>query len=122
MEIQSKLPLLLEKGEGKNDLFKHDSKGLLSSLTTVLVQEMERFNRLLKVMGSSLVDLVKAVQGLIVMSETLDVMYNALNNGVVPPNWEKFAYPSLKPFATWFIDLIERVEFMREWLTKGEPP
>ena len=73
-------------------------------------------------MGTTLVDLVKAVQGLIVMSETLDTMYNALNNGVVPPNWEKYAYPSLKPFATWFIDLIERVTFMREWLSKGEPP
>ena len=56
------------------------------------------------------------------MSETLDLMYNPLNNGIVPPNWEKYAYPSLKPFATWFTDLIERVEFMREWLSKGESP
>lgn len=76
LEIQSKLPPLLDRAEGKNDLFKHDAKGLLSSLTTVLVQEMERFNKLLKAMGSTLVDLVKAVQGLIVMSETLDLMYN----------------------------------------------
>ena len=47
LEIQSKLPLLLDRTEGKNDLFKNDSKGLLSSLTTVLIQEIERFNKLL---------------------------------------------------------------------------
>ena len=37
-------------------------------------------------MGSTLIDLVKAVQGLIVMSETLDLMYNAFNNGIIPSN------------------------------------
>ena len=46
-------------------------------------------------MGSTLIDLVKAVQGLIVMSETLDLMYNALNNGIVPLNWNNmFILPS----------------------------
>lgn len=112
---------MLLRAEGKKEMFKTDSKGLLPSLSTVLVQEMERFNRLLQVMGASLKDLVKAIQGFIVMSEELDKMYNALSNGVVPPNWEAVAYPSLKPFATWFLDLIERVEFMGSWLTKGEP-
>ena len=37
LEIQSKLPLLLDRAEGKNDLYKHNSKMLLSSLTTVLI-------------------------------------------------------------------------------------
>jgi len=120
-EIQEKLPGILSRTDGKKEMFKTDSKGLLPSLSTVLVQEMERFNKLLQVMEASLEDLVKAIQGFIVMSEELDNMYNALTNGVVPPNWEKVAYPSLKPFATWFIDLIERVKFMGGWLTKGEP-
>ena len=121
-EIQDQLPMLLDRAEGKKELFKHDSKGLLPSLSTVLLQEIERFNKLLKVMGNTLVDLTKAIQGFIVMSEELDTMYNALTNGIVPPNWDKVAYPSLKPFATWFIDLIERVKFMEGWLTNGEPP
>ena len=113
-EIQEQLPLLLDKAEGKKEMFKTSAKGLLPSLTTVLVQEMERFNKLLTVMGASLTDLVKAIQGFIVMSEDLDKMYNALSIGVVPANWEKVAYPSLKPFATWFLDLIERVIFYGE--------
>ena len=40
-------------------------------------------------MSSTLIDLVKAVQGLIVMSETLDLMYNALNNQIVLQNFGK---------------------------------
>jgi dynein heavy chain len=54
---------------------------LLPSLTTVLVQEMEKFNRLLRVMRQSLVDLEKAIFGFILMSETLDEMFLKLQNG-----------------------------------------
>lgn len=49
-------------------------------------------------------------------------MYTALLNNRVPSNWAKVAYPSLKPLAAWFIDLQERVAFMRNWLQKGHPP
>ena len=48
-------------------------------------------------------------------------MYVSFQNGVVPPNWSKVAYPSLKPLASWFKDLIEWVWFMEEWLIKGQP-
>lgn len=48
-------------------------------------------------------------------------MYLSLTNGVVPPNWEKVAYPSLKPLTAWFEDLIMRVEFLNAWLTGGNP-
>lgn len=92
------------------------TNGLLPSLTTVLVQEMEKFNRMLKVMRGSLADLEKAIHGFIVMSETLDKMYLSLQNGQVPANWAKVAYPSLKPLASWFLDLKDRVTFMDEWL------
>jgi len=39
----------------------------------------------------------------------------------VPKNWEKVAYPSLKPLTSWFKDLIERVAFMQDWLSNGQP-
>jgi dynein heavy chain len=51
----------------------------------------------------------------------LDVMYLSLQNNTVPPNWMKVGYPSLKPLASWFKDLIERVIFMRDWLVEGIP-
>lgn len=82
---------------------------------------MEKFNRLLRVMESSLIDIEKAIGGFIVMSETLDSMYLSLQNGTVPENWAKAGYPSLKPLASWYEDLQLRVEMFRTWLTEGNP-
>jgi len=82
---------------------------------------MTKFNRLLRAMRASLKDLEKAIFGFILMSETLDSMFLRLQNGQVPLNWAKVAYPSLKPLASWFTDLIKRVEFMSKWLTEGNP-
>ena len=46
------------------------------------------------------------------MSSELDSMYLRMLNSQVPENWEKVAYPSLKPLMSWFRDLLKRVEFM----------
>lgn len=120
-EIKKILPALLDKALGKKDMFKPDKQGLISSLATVLLQEMQRFNRLLTVMRNSIVLLKKAIKGFIVMSEELDSMYVSIQNGQVPKNWEKVAYPSLKPLPTWYKDLLERVAFMQDWLVNGAP-
>ena len=110
--LKKGLPAILEKAHGKKDMFKQDKQGLIPSLSTVLLQEVSRFNRLLSVMRTSLVLLKKAIKGFIVMSEELDSMYSSFQNGRVPKNWEKVAYPSLKPLTSWFKDLIDRVTFM----------
>jgi len=97
------------------------TNGLLPSLTTVLLQEMEKFNRLLGAMRGTLRDLKDAIHGFIVMTEMLDVMYLSLQNNVVPPNWAKVGYPSLKPLASWFADLLKRVVDINSWLVEGIP-
>ena len=50
----------------------------------------------------SLGDLEKAIGGEIIMSEELDLMFSSLLKSAVPKNWEKVAYPSLKPLNSWF--------------------
>jgi len=102
-------------------LFVAGPGGLIASLSTVLLQEMERFNKLINVISHSLEDLQKAIKGEIVMSQELDNMYSSFINGQVPELWAKVAYPSLKPLFSWFNDLIKRTEFIRDWLTKGQP-
>ena len=57
------------------------------SMNTVLVQEVIRYNRLLKVIHSSLVDLRKALKGLVVMSQALETMFNSIYNNTVPEMW-----------------------------------
>lgn len=70
---------------------------------------MDRFNKLVKVMKSSLANLQKAIQGLVVMSLELEKMFNSFLDQKVPENWENVAYPSLKPLGSWVADLIQRL-------------
>ncbi|XP_076467072.1 dynein axonemal heavy chain 1-like isoform X2 [Babylonia areolata] len=91
------------------------------SMNTVLVQEVIRYNRLLGVIHQSLQDLLKALKGLVVMSQELENMANSLYNNMVPSMWADKAYPSLKPLASWTLDLIQRMNFIQEWIDHGIP-
>lgn len=48
------------------------------SMNTVLVQEIIRYNRLLGVMKTTLLNVKKALKGLIVMSEDMEKIANSL--------------------------------------------
>ncbi|RYH30569.1 hypothetical protein EON65_04765 [archaeon] len=108
-------------------LFDVEGVGLLyptdyhESMNTVLVQEAQRYNRLLGVMHSSLRELQRALKGLVVLSAELEAMGNAVYDQRVPALWTAAAYPSLKPLQPWFIDLIQRLQFLTQWIEKGIP-
>ncbi|KAG5504844.1 hypothetical protein GH5_05475 [Leishmania sp. Ghana 2012 LV757] len=85
-----------------------------NALNTCLLQEVQRYNALLKTIRRQKAELRRAVKGEIVMSEQLEAIFNALLLGRVPPPWTS-AYPSLKPLASWAVDLVERVDQMRLW-------
>lgn len=91
------------------------------SMNTVLVQEAQRYNKLLKVMHTSLRDLQRALKGLVVLSAELEAMGNACFDQRVPSGWMNAAYPSLKPLGPWFKDLLQRLSFMTEWIDDGIP-
>ena len=120
-ELEELTPEILDLHHCAKDLFKINNLGLMHCLSTVLCQEIERFNKLLVVMKLSLRNLDDAIQGLVLMSQELDDMYGAFLKNKVPPNWESAAYPSLKPLGSWIKDLVDRVEFMRNWLENGHP-
>jgi dynein heavy chain len=122
-ELLEQLPINLDHmAEGvKKELFHRNAQGLIPSFSTVLVQELTKFNLLLNTIRKSLEDIDLAIQGFIVMSDTLDSMYLRIQNNQVPSNWEKVAYPSLKPLSSWFSDLIIRIQFFDDWLKNGNP-
>jgi dynein heavy chain, axonemal len=91
------------------------------SMNTVLTQELLRFNHLLVAVRSSLINLSKAVKGVVVMSEELETMGNAMVNGRVPELWARVAYPSHKPLGSWIEDLIERIRFFQDWFDHSCP-
>ncbi|XP_054939233.1 dynein axonemal heavy chain 1-like [Physeter macrocephalus] len=91
------------------------------SMNTVLVQEVTRYNRLLQVITQTLRDLLTALKGLVVMSLQLELMAASLYNNTVPELWNAKAYPSLKPLSLWVMDLLQRLDFLQTWISKGIP-
>ncbi|XP_071452908.1 dynein axonemal heavy chain 1-like [Hetaerina americana] len=88
---------------------------------SVLVQEVLRFNRLIKAITSSLNDMIRALKGLVVMSELLEDMAHSLSMNHIPKMWASKAYPSLKPLGAWVTDLKQRIEFLQKWVDEGIP-
>lgn len=117
LQMQSQLPPM------------YDIEGLVlryptdyhESMNTVLVQEAERYNKLLKVMHSSLREVQRALRGLVVLSAELEAMGDAVFDQRVPASWVAAAYPSLKPLGSWFRDLLHRLSFVTLWIERGSP-
>ena len=91
------------------------------SMNTVLVQEVIRYNRLLAVMKENLINVKKALKGLIVMSEELELIANSLFDNQVPKLWDEKGFLSMKPLASWTEDLNARIEFLQKWIDNGTP-
>jgi len=102
-------------------LFTKLPNGAYRSLDTVLLQELDKFNRLIRAMRISLADLQKAIKGVVVMSAELEMMFTSFQNNQVPSLWSKVAYPSLKPLGSWLKDFHRRINFFKSWLVKGQP-
>lgn len=81
-----------------------------SPLTTVLIQEIQRYNILLNIMRVSLDQLEKGIKGLVVISPDLEQMMSNLNENIVPKAWSD-SYFSLKSLGNWNTDLKARYEF-----------
>lgn len=58
-------------------------------MNTVLHQELYKFNLLLEQAKTSLTNLKKAVQGLVVMSSELEGLGSNLFFGLIPVMWKK---------------------------------
>lgn len=91
-------------------------------MNTVLTQELTRFNTLIKVIRSSLVNMKRAIKGEVLLSADLEAALASLKDGRVPAMWLKKSYPSLKTLGSYIKDLMERLNWFQEWIEKGIPP
>merc|ERR1712166_763773 len=91
------------------------------SMNTVICQELGRFANLLTVIESSLIDVQKALKGLVVMNTPLQLLFEQLLTGKLPSMWSAVSYPSLKPVDSYVSDLILRINFFSTWFDVGLP-
>ena len=116
--ILAKLPALFDlDAAARKYPVKHEQ-----SMNTVLLQELARFNNLLAAVRATLLNLLDALKGIVVMSSDTEGLLQSLTVGQVPEAWHAVAYPSLKPLGSWVEDLCSRVDFFSLWLSNGPPP
>lgn len=116
--FQSQIPEVLLREQCNPKHFQLTETNSIPSLSTVLFQEMEKFNRMIDLLDCSLRLLVKAIKGFVVMSQDLDEMYVAFLNNQLPPNWKSQSYATLKALGSWFKDFLARVTQIRNWMEK----
>lgn len=68
----------------------------MSPTVVVLLQELERFNKLIRTMRKTLINLQKALCGEIGMDAVLDNVAYSLFNGQLPNVWRKLAPDTCK--------------------------
>uniref|UniRef100_A0A3B5R955 Uncharacterized protein n=1 Tax=Xiphophorus maculatus TaxID=8083 RepID=A0A3B5R955_XIPMA len=94
-DIQNKLPELFDM-----DVIRKKFGTDISPTTVVLLQEIERFNKLV-IISDALFP--QALAGEVGMSSELDEVARALFNGHIPGIWKKLAPETLKSLGNWMI-------------------
>ncbi|XP_066140827.1 dynein axonemal heavy chain 10 [Euwallacea fornicatus] len=94
---------------------------MMSPTIVVLLQELERFNKLIAIMRLTLVQLKSALAGDISMDSMLDNVACSLLNGQLPASWRKLAPATCKNLGGWMEHFEARHQQYFSWSTTGEP-
>jgi dynein heavy chain len=108
-------------GETKSTAVEKGAIGLPPT-TIVLLQELERWNRLVVKMSDSLTELGRALQGIVGMSNDLDDLAAALFNGFLPDAWRRLAPQTQKGLGSWMSHFQRRLDQYQRWIKDGTDP
>jgi dynein heavy chain len=123
-EIIKKLKAKETKNDDDDDDFddEDDHQAPLPPTIVVLLQELERWNKLVKKMAMSLSELQKALKGIVGMSSELDSLADSLFNGFLPPAWRRLAPDTEKGLGAWMAHFLRRYDQYSLWVETAEDP
>jgi len=103
------------------DELKFIKDGVPTPLEVVLMQEIERYEKLVRNMVFQIKDLKRALKGEIGMSQALEDLGTAMFNGQLPTAWAKNAPQTQKPLGSWMDHFMKRYRQYNSWSTVGDP-
>ncbi|XP_067331791.1 dynein axonemal heavy chain 8-like [Channa argus] len=116
-DMLEKLPPNYVPHEVRSRLMK---MGALNPMNIFLRQEVDRMQRILNVVRTSLTDLKLAIDGTIIMSENLRDALDNIFDARVPNLWKKISWES-STLGFWFTELLERNRQFYSWVFEGRP-
>ncbi|KAM4028219.1 dynein axonemal heavy chain 5-like [Anomaloglossus baeobatrachus] len=94
--------------------------GPIQPMNIFLRQEIDRMQRVIARVRSTLTDLKLAIDGTIIMSEDLRDALDNMYDARIPKLWYKISWDSAT-LGFWFTELLERNQQFRSWLFDGRP-
>uniref|UniRef100_A0A8C3TQI8 Dynein axonemal heavy chain 8 n=1 Tax=Catharus ustulatus TaxID=91951 RepID=A0A8C3TQI8_CATUS len=94
--------------------------GALNSMNIFLRQEIDRMQKVITVVRTSLNDLKLAIDGTIVMSENLRDALDNMYDARIPQVWRRVSWES-STLGFWFTELLDRNAQLSHWIFQGRP-
>lgn len=116
-DMLRKLPPQYNAFEVKENLAR---MGPYMPMNIFLRQEIDRMQRVIKMVHTNLVDLKLAIEGTIVMSEYLRESLDAMYDARIPSKWQKISWESTT-LGFWYTELLERNQQFRVWINSDRP-
>lgn len=101
-------------------MIKQRFKQVLTPSTTVLIQELQRFNLLTSTMWKSITELKQALHGRISFSFELDEIMKYLYHGQIPLLWRSYTPQTKKSLANWMEHFQRRNQQYEKWIEDGK--
>ncbi|KAK2844298.1 hypothetical protein Q5P01_010957 [Channa striata] len=94
--------------------------GTFQPMNIFLRQEIDRMQRVIFLVRSTLTDLRLAIDGTIIMSENLREALDCMYDARIPTRWEKVSWAS-STLGFWFTELLDRNRQFHAWIFEGRP-